>query len=191
MKNVLIVVAILALLLGLTYNSMIKPRNQVDKAWSDVQAQYQRRGDVIDNLVNTVKGAANFEQKTLTDVINARASASKITVNPADLTPEKLKEFQASQGQLSQALGRLMVVSEQYPALKTSQNFLDLQAQIEGTENRVLRSREVFNDEVLKYNNAISTFPKNLVAGLFKFVSKPGFTAEEASQKAPKVDFGN
>ena len=143
MKNILIVVAILAVMLGLTYNSMIKPKNQIDKSWSDVQAQYQRRYDLIDNLVATVKGAANFEKSTLTDVINARASASKITLDPTNMTPEKMKEFQNTQGSLSQALGKLMVVSEQYPNLKTSQNFLDLQAQIEGTENRVTKAREI------------------------------------------------
>jgi LemA protein len=189
MKNAIIVIVLLAALLGLTYNSMIKPKNAVDKSWSDVQAQYQRRGDLIDNLVRTVQGAANFEKSTLTDVINARASASKITLDPTNMTPEKMQEFQNAQGGLSQALGKLMVVSEQYPQLRTSQNFLDLQAQIEGTENRVTKARVDYNEVILNYNNAISTFPKNLVAGLFGFKNKPGFGADDASQKAPKVNF--
>jgi LemA protein len=189
MKNVLIVVAILAILLGFTYNSMVKPKNLVDNAWANLQAQYQSRYDKIDNLVEVVKGAAGFEKSTLTDVINARASASKITIDPTNLTPEKLAEFQSAQGNLSQALGKLMVVSEQYPNLKTNQNFLDLQAQIEGIENRILQSRKEYNGTILDYNNAISTFPKNLVAGLFGFKTKAGYSADDAAQKAPRVKF--
>jgi LemA protein len=189
MRNVIIVVVILAVLLGITYNSMVKPKNEVDKAWSDIQAQYQRRNDLIGNLVESVKGAANFEKSTLTDVINARASASKITIDPTNLTAEKLQEFQNAQGGLSQALGKLMVVSEQYPNLRTNENFLALQAEIAGTENRVTQSRKEYNEIILNYNNAISTFPKNLVAGLFGFKNKPGFGADDASQKAPQVKF--
>jgi LemA protein len=189
MRNIIIVVVILAALLGFTYNSMVNPKLEVEKAWSDVQNQYQRRTDLIGNLVETVKGAADFEKSTLEAVISARAKATQVTVDPTNVTPEKLAEFQAAQGQLSQAMGRLMVVSEQYPQLRTNQNFLDLQAEIAGTENRVTRSRDVFNEVVLKYNKAISTFPKNLVAKIFNFQNKEGFKADPESQKAPKVDF--
>jgi LemA protein len=197
MKNIVIILLIIAGILFLTvltaipaYNSMIKSNNNIEQAWSNLQAQYQSRYDKIDNLVATVKGAAGFEKSTLTDVINARANATKITIDPKDMTPEKLKEFQSAQGNLSQALGRLMFVSEQYPNLKTSQNFLDLQAQIEGIENRILRSREEYNKVVLEYNNSISTFPRNIIAGMFGFQHKSAFEAIDAAQNAPKVDFG-
>jgi LemA protein len=192
MKNLLIGLAIL-LVLGLwlrnTYNGFVPADEGVKKAWSDVQSQYQRRSDLIGNLVQTVKGAANFEQKTLTDVIEARAKATQIKVDPTDLSPEKLKEFQAAQGQLGSALGRLMMVTENYPQLKANQNFLDLQTQIEGTENRVTRARELFNESVAGYNNIIRRFPANLIAGFTGFKVKSGFEADQSAQDAPKVDF--
>jgi LemA protein len=172
-----------------TQRSLVNKDEAVKSAWANVQTQYQRRADLIDNLVATVKGAANFEKETLTAVIEARASASKMTLNANDLTPEKLQQFQASQGQLSQALGRLMVVSEQYPELKTNQNFLALQDEISGTENRIAFSRTSFNDAVQAYNITVRTFPNNLLAGMFGFQSKGMFEAEAGAQKAPKVQF--
>jgi LemA protein len=161
----------------------------VKAKWADVQNQYQRRSDLIGNLVATVKGAAAHEQNTLTAVIEARANATKITVNADDLTPEKLKEFQASQGQLSQALGRLMAVSEAYPDLKANQNFLSLQDQIEGTENRISTSRKYYNDAVLTYNTKVTNFPTSMVAGSMGFKERPTFEADADAQKAPKVQF--
>ena len=172
-----------------TQRSLVNKDEAVKSAWANVQTQYQRRADLIDNLVATVKGAANFEKETLTAVIEARASASKMTLNANDLTPEKLQQFQASQGQLSQALGRLMVVSEQYPELKANQNFLALQDEISGTENRIAFSRTSFNDAVQAYNITVRTFPNNLLAGTFGFQSKGMFEAEVGAQKAPKVQF--
>ena len=172
-----------------TQRSLVNKDEALKSAWANVQTQYQRRADLIDNLVATVKGAANFEKETLTAVIEARASASKMTLNANDLTPEKLQQFQASQGQLSQALGRLMVVSEQYPELKANQNFLALQDEISGTENRIAFSRTSFNDAVQAYNITVRTFPNNLLAGMFGFQSKGMFEAEAGAQKAPKVQF--
>ena len=172
-----------------TQRSLVNKDEAVKSAWANVQTQYQRRADLIDNLVATVKGAANFEKETLTAVIEARASASKMTLNANDLTPEKLQQFQASQGQLSQALGRLMVVSEQYPELKANQNFLALQDEISGTENRIAFSRTSFNDAVQAYNITVRTFPNNLLAAMFGFQSKGMFEAEAGAQKAPKVQF--
>jgi len=172
-----------------TQRSLVNKDEAVKSAWANVQTQYQRRAHLIDNLVATVKGAANFEKETLTAVIEARASASKMTLNANDLTPEKLQQFQASQGQLSQALGRLMVVSEQYPELKANQNFLALQDEISGTENRIAFSRTSFNDAVQAYNITVRTFPNNLLAGMFGFQSKGMFEAEAGAQKAPKVQF--
>jgi LemA protein len=194
MKNLLIGLGIL-LIIGLwlksTYNGFIPADESVKKAWSDVQSQYQRRSDLIGNLVNTVKGAANFEKTTLTDVIEARAKATQTIVDPSNITPEKLKEFQAAQSGLSGAMSRLMMVTENYPQLKANQNFLDLQAQLEGTENRVTRARDVFNESVMGYNNTIRRFPANIIAGMFKFSPKAGFEAEQGAKQAPKVDFGN
>ena len=172
-----------------TQRSLVNKDEAVKSAWANVQTQYQRRADLIDNLVATVKGAANFEKETLTAVIEARASASKITMNANDLTPEKLQQFQASQGQLSQALGRLMVVSEQYPALKANQNFLALQDEIAGTVNRIAFSRTSFNDAVQAYNITVRTFPNNILSGMFGFQTKGMFEAEAGAQKAPKVQF--
>jgi LemA protein len=168
---------------------MVEKEVNVEAKWGEVQNQYQRRSDLIPNLVNTVKGAANFEQKTLTDVIAARASATSIKVNADDLTPEKLQQFQAAQGQLSQALGRLMVVSERYPELKANQNFLALQDQLEGTENRITVARKNFNEAVQDYNVKVRQFPASLFAGMLGFEKKGMFEAEASAQKAPEVQF--
>jgi LemA protein len=185
MKNLLIVLALLLVVGGLMYNSMVKPRNLTDNAWANVQSAYQKRMDQVNQLVKVVEGAANFEKSTLTEVINARAKATQITVDPTNLTPEKLKELSAAQGQLSQALGRLMVVSEQYPQLKTNQNFLDLQNSIREIENQINTKRDDFNKTVLDYNNAVTTFPRNLFAGIFGFAKKAAFEADKDAQKAP------
>jgi LemA protein len=179
----------LASLSSCGYNSSVKFDEKVKAQWGEVENQYQRRADLIDNLVATVKGAANFEKETLTQVIEARAKATSIQVDPSKLTPETLQKFQSSQGELSQALGRLMVVSERYPELKANQNFLELQAQIEGTENRIAVARKDFNESVQAYNTNIRTFPNNLFAGMFGFSTKGNFTAEAGSNKAPKVTF--
>lgn len=172
-----------------SYNSMVKLDEDVKGKWGAVQAQYQRRTDLIPNLVATVKGAANFEKSTLTDVIEARAKATSVQVDPTKLTPESIQQFQAAQGQLSQALGRLMVVTENYPELKSNQNFLGLQEQIEGTENRINIARLDFNTAVQNYNSKIRSFPANLTAKMFGFAEKGYFQAEAGADKAPKVEF--
>jgi LemA protein len=171
------------------YNGLIKQDENVNKAWNDVQSEYQRRSDLIPNLVNTVKGEANFEQSTLTKVIEARASATQMKVDAKDLTPEKLQQFQASQGQLSQALGRLLVVSEQYPKLQANEAFRGLQAQLEGTENRIKVARNDFNAAIQDYNVKVRSFPMNFFAGMFGFKAKEGFKAEVGAEKAPEVKF--
>lgn len=168
---------------------MVKLDEDVKGKWGAVQAQYQRRTDLIPNLVATVKGAANFEKSTLTDVIEARAKATSVQVDPTKLTPESIQQFQAAQGQLSQALGRLMVVTENYPTLQSNQNFLGLQEQIEGTENRINVARLDFNTSVQNYNSKIRTFPANLTAKMFGFAEKGYFQAEAGADKAPKVEF--
>ena len=170
-------------------NGLNASNQEVKAKWADVQNQYQRRSDLIGNLVATVKGAAAHEQNTLTAVIEARAKATQITVNPDDLTPEKLQQFQAAQGQLSQALGRLLMVTENYPELKANQNFRDLQAQLEGTENRIAVARRDYNESVQGYNSKVRSFPTNLLAGMFGFAPKATFEADVAAQKAPEVKF--
>jgi LemA protein len=161
----------------------------VKTKWSNVQSDYQRRADLIPNLVSTVKGAANFEQTTLTNVIEARAKATSVNVSSENLTPEKIQQFQQAQNQLGGALSRLLVVAEQYPQLQATQNFRDLQAQLEGTENRIKVSRNDFNAAVQEYNSVVRRFPNNLFAGMFGFQVKEGFVADAGSQKAPKVEF--
>ena len=193
-KNLtLIVIAALVLLLGgcgcSGYNGLVQQDETVKKAWNNVQSDYQRRSDLIPNLVSTVKGEANFEQTTLTNVIQARASATQIKLDAKDLSPEKIKEFQAAQGQLSQALGKLMVLTENYPNLKANQAFQDLQKQLEGTENRIKVARNDFNKAVAEYNVEARSFPMNILAGLTGFKPKEGFQAEAGSEKAPEVKF--
>lgn len=193
-KNItLIVILALVVILGWSgcngYNGLIKQDENVNNAWNKVQSDYQRRADLIPNLVNTVKGEANFEQTTLQNVIAARASATQMKIDAKDLTPEKLQQFQASQGQLSQALGRLLVVSENYPNLRANDAFRGLQAQLEGTENRIKVSRNDFNDAIQAYNIKVRSFPMNIFAGMFGFKAKEGFKAETGSEKAPEVKF--
>lgn len=172
-----------------SYNSMVKLDENVKAKWGDVESQYQRRADLIPNLVNTVKGAANFEKETLTAVIEARAKATSVQVDPTKLTPESIQQFQAAQGQLSSALGRLLAVSENYPELKANANFQGLQATLEGTENRINVSRRDFNESVQQYNSKIRAFPANLTAKMFGFTEKGYFQAEAGADKAPKVQF--
>lgn len=172
-----------------TYNGFVDTQEDVENAWGKVQSAYQRRSDLIPNLVNTVKGYANFEQETLTKVIEARAKATSININPANATPEQLKAFQDAQAGVSQSLGRLLVTVEQYPELKANQNFLELQAQLEGTENRIKVERDNYNNVVTNYNKKVRRFPGNLYAGIFGFSQKAQFQAEEGAQNAPEVNF--
>lgn len=172
-----------------TYNGLIAKDEAVATAWGNIQSQYQRRADLIPNLVSTVKGYAKHESETLENVMAARAKATQITVNSDNLTPEKLKQYQAAQGELSQALGRLMAVSENYPNLKANENFSELQAQLEGTENRINESRQIYNSAVQTYNVSVRRFPANIVAGMFGFDKKNQFEAEAGAEKAPKVEF--
>jgi LemA protein len=185
---ILVIVATMSLS-SCSYNGMVQMDENVKAKWGAVQSQYQRRTDLIPNLVATVKGAANFEKSTLTDVIEARAKATSVQVDPSKLTPESIGKFQAAQGQLSQALGRLMVVTENYPTLKSNENFLGLQAQLEGTENRINVARLDFNTAVQEYNSKIRSFPANLTAKMFSFTEKGYFQAEAGADKSPKVQF--
>ena len=171
------------------YNSMVTQDESVKTAWSQVENQYQRRLDLIPNLVNTVKGYASHERATLEGVINARANATKTTIDPTNLNEETMKQFQAAQGELSSALSRLMVVVERYPDLKANQNFMELQAQLEGTENRISVERKRFNEVAQNYNTNIRSFPTNILAGMFGFQPKAYFAAESGSEKAPTVEF--
>ncbi|MBP6410395.1 MAG: LemA family protein [Pseudarcicella sp.] len=173
-----------------TRNGMATGEQDVDASWGKVQSAYQRRADLIPNLVKTVQGVANFEKGTLTDVINARASATQIKLDAKDLTPENMAKFQAAQSQLSGALSRLMAVSENYPQLRATQNFSELQAQLEGTENRIKEERDRFSDVVKNFNNKIVKFPANLIASFSGFTKKGYFTADAGAEKAPAVDFG-
>lgn len=171
------------------YNGMVGKDNNVDKLWADVQTQYQRRNDLIGNLVKTVQGAADYEKSTLTAVIEARASATSIKLDAKDLTPENMAKFQAAQDQLSGSLSRLLVSVEQYPNLKANENFMNLQAEISGTENRIAVSRKDFNGGVGDYNLSVRSFPNNILANIFGFAAKGFFQASEKAQSAPDVDF--
>ncbi len=183
------IVAVLALFSGCGYNSMVKLDEQVSGQWAQVENVYQRRADLIPNLVNTVKGYANFEKEVLMGVTEARAKATSVNVDPSKLTPESIQQFQQAQGQLSSALSKLLVVVEKYPDLKANQNFLELQAQLEGTENRITVERNKFNEVTQQYNTKIRTFPNNLTAAMFGFEKKGYFEAESGAEKAPEVKF--
>ena len=196
MKKFLIPIGIL-LVLGIfiytkavgTYNTFVQKEEVINGQWAEVETQYQRRSDLIPNLVNTVKGYADFEQETLTGVIEARAKATSVNVDASNLTPEKLAEFQGAQDQLSGALGRLLVSVERYPELKANQNFLELQAQLEGTENRIAVARRNFNQSVQDYNSNLRTFPNNIFAGWYGFEQKGYFEASAGAENAPTVQF--
>jgi LemA protein len=161
----------------------------VEAQWGNVETTYQRRSDLIPNFVNTVKGAANFEQQTLTQVIEARAKATSVTIDPANLNEQNMAQFQAAQGEISSALSRLMVVMERYPELKATQNFRDLQVELEGTENRIATERRKFNETAQVYNAFIKRFPQNFIAGIGGFSAKPYFKSAEGADKAPEVKF--
>lgn len=191
-----ITIAIIVVVLFLTYNffsgkynNMVSMEENVNTQWSNVETQYQRRYDLIPNLVNTVKGFAEQEREVLVGVTEARAKASSMTIDPSNLNEETLGQFSQAQGQLNSALSRLLVTVERYPDLKSNQNFLELQAQLEGTENRITVARQRFNSAAQEYNTYIRQFPTNTVAGMFDFERKPLFASDEAAAQAPKVEF--
>ena len=191
-KSTIILVAVIAALamwVISAYNGMVKMDESVSTAWSNVENQYQRRTDLIPNLVNTVKGYAAHEKETFEAVVSARSKATQMTVDPENLTPEKLQEYQKAQGEIGAALGRLLAINENYPELKANENFKELQAQLEGTENRISVERRNFNEVARTYNTSIRTFPKNILAGMFGFDKRPYFEAEEGANKAPEVKF--
>lgn len=171
------------------YNTMVNKDEKAAEAWSQVQNVYQRRADLVPQLVATVKGAADFEKSTLNEVISARAAATSVTIDPSNATSEQLAAFQKAQDQLSSSLSRLLVTVERYPELKANQNFRDLQAQLEGTENRIAVERKKFNEAVMDYNKTIRTFPKNIFAGMFGFEKRAYFEAAAGADKAPEVKF--
>ena len=191
-KSTIILVAVIAALAMWAisaYNGMVKMDESVSTAWSNVENQYQRRTDLIPNLVNTVKGYAAHEKETFEAVVSARSKATQMTVDPENLTPEKLQEYQKAQGEIGAALGRLLAITENYPELKANENFKELQAQLEGTENRISVERRNFNEVARTYNTSIRTFPKSILAGIFGFDKRPYFEAEEGANKAPEVKF--
>ena len=194
-KGLIALLAVGTVLLGLffwfqgNYNNMVKLDEGVQAAWSQVENVYQRRADLIPNLVATVKGYAQHEQQTLEGVISARSKATQITVDPENLTSEELAKYQKAQGELGAALGKLLAITENYPDLKANENFLSLQSQLEGTENRITVERNKYNQVAREYNTTIRQFPKNIVAGMFGFEKKPYFEAQEGSEKAPEVSF--
>ena len=185
----LAIVALLALWGAGAYNGMVSMDENVQNKWANVETQYQRRADLIPNLVNTVKGYAAHEKTTLEDVVKARSEATSVKIDPTNITPEQMKQYQAAQGSVSSALGRLLMVAENYPELKANENFLELQSQLEGTENRITVARKDFNDAAKEYNVSIRRFPKSIIAGMFGFEKKTYFEAEAGSEKAPDVQF--
>ena len=192
MKKLMMICVALFALCGLSscnYNSLVEKQQGVDQAWAEVENQYQRRSDLIPNLVNTVKGYSTHEEATLTKVTEARAKATSITIDPANLNEETLAKYQAAQNELSGALKSLLAVTEAYPDLKANQNFLNLQAQLEGTENRVTVARKRYTESVQEYNTSIKKFPTVIYAGGFGFKEKPQFKAEAGAEKAPEVKF--
>ena len=194
-KNTIILISIVAVvavlfLWGMSgYNSLVTSREEVNSQWANVESQYQRRSDLIPNLVSTVKGYATHESSTLEGVVAARAKATQVTIDPKNLTPQKLQEYQAAQGQVSSALGKLLMITENYPDLKANQNFLELQAQLEGTENRISVERNRYNETAKSYDISIKMFPKSILASIGGFVEKPYFEAEKGAEKAPSVKF--
>lgn len=184
------VIAILVFIGIGKYNTLVEQEQTVEQSWAQVENQYQRRADLVPNLVNTVKGAADFEQETLTQVTEARSKASSIQISADDLNnPQKIQQFQQAQQQLSGALSRMLLTVEKYPELKANQNFRDLQVQLEGTENRISTERQRFNEAVQKYNTTVQRFPNNLFAGVFGFDQKAYFEADEGAQEVPEVNF--
>ena len=191
-KSTIIIIAVVAVLAiwGVSsYNGLVKMDESVNTAWSNVENQYQRRADLIPNLVNTVKGYAAHEKETLEAVMAARSKATQMTIDADNLTPEKLQAYQKAQGEIGSALGRLLAITEAYPDLKANENFKELQAQLEGTENRISVERRNFNETARSYNTAIRTFPRTLIASMCGFDKRPYFEAEEGANKAPEVKF--
>ena len=191
-KSIIIILAVVAILViwaVSVYNGLVTMDENVSGQWANVETQYQRRADLIPNLVNTVKGYASHEKETLEGVVEARSKATQIKVDAEGLTPEKLAEYQKAQGAVTSALGKLLAITENYPDLKANQNFLELQAQLEGTENRISVERNKFNEMAKEYDVAIRRFPKNILAGIFNFENIPYFTAQEGAEKAPQVKF--
>ena len=188
-RNLIVAVISMVSLNSCSYNEMVEKEEAVATAWSNVEVQYQRRSDLIPNLVSTVKGYAQHEQNTLQAVMEARSKATQITVDAANLTPEKIKEYQQAQGAISSALGKLLSITENYPELKANENFSELQAQLEGTENRITEARRRYNESVQTYNVLVRKFPHNLFAKMFGFEKKENFAAESGSEKAPEVKF--
>ncbi len=191
-KSTIILIALVAIIAiwGVSaYNGLVKMDEGVNTAWSNVENQYQRRADLIPNLVNTVKGYAAHEKETLEAVMSARSKATQMTIDADNLTPEKLQEYQKAQGEIGAALGRLLAITEAYPDLKANENFKELQAQLEGTENRISVERRNFNEVAREYNTSIRTFPKTIIAGMSGFDKRPYFEAEEGANKAPEVKF--
>ena len=187
--GLIVVIGAIAIWLISSYNGMVKMDEEVSSAWSNVENQYQRRADLIPNLVNVVKGYASHEKETFEAVVSARSKATQVTVDPENLTPEKLQEYQKAQGELGATLGRLLAITESYPELKANENFKELQAQLEGTENRISVERRNFNEIARKYNSSIRSFPRSIIAGMFGFETRPYFEAEEGANKAPEVKF--
>lgn len=191
-RNTIIIIAAIAAIVGYcmsSYNTLVGQDEAVGTAWSNVENQYQRRVDLIPNLVNTVKGYASHEKETFEAVVSARAKATQTTVDIDDLTPEKIAAYQKAQGELGSALGRLLAITENYPELKANENFKELQAQLEGTENRISTERHKFNEVAKTYNTSIRRFPKNIIASMFGFEKRPYFEAQEGAEKAPEVKF--
>lgn len=191
-KGLIITVAVIAaivLWMATGYNGLVNAEESVTGQWANVETQYQRRADLIPNLVNTVKGYTTHERETLEGVIAARSKATQITIDPQNMSPEKMKEYMEAQNQVGSALSRLIAVSERYPDLKANQNFLELQSQLEGTENRIQVARKDYNDIVKIYNAKVRRFPKNIIAGIFNFEKKVYFEADEGSKSAPAVSF--
>lgn len=186
---IIAVVAVIAIMCVSAYNSLVSSEESVDTAWSQVENVYQRRADLIPNLVNTVKGYAAHEKETLEGVVSARAKATQMTIDPTNLTPEAIEKFQSAQGELGSALGKLLAITENYPDLKANENFKELQAQLEGTENRIAVERKKFNETAQVYNTSIRKFPRSIVASMFGFERKPYFKAQEGAEQAPTVQF--
>jgi len=189
LKSILVAILATMTFTSCTYNKLVEQEETVEQKWADVQTQYQRRADLIPNLVNTVKGYAAHESETLEAVVEARSKATQITLSADELTPEKLAEYQAAQGEVSQALGRLLAITENYPDLKANEQFSELQAQLEGTENRIAESRRIYNEAVQTYNVSVRRFPNNIWAMIFGFEKKSPFAAEAGAEKAPTVEF--
>ena len=194
-KGIVVLIIVAVVVIGLfswikgVFNGMVKADEGVQAAWSQVENVYQRRADLIPNLVATVKGYAAHESETLESVVAARAKATQMTVDAENLTPEALAKYQKAQGELGSALGKLLMIQENYPDLKANENFRDLQSQLEGTENRITVERQKFNESARAYNTMIRQFPKNIFAGMFGFEKKPYFEADESAKAAPKVEF--